>query len=556
MTPPRPPHPPDLSRSETGAQGDRPAAHWPHYAVPPERVPLIGRDAFIARLAAGAFVDDVPLLDFNQPPAPPSDTPFLNRAALAEALADGNAALGNPLNAETLAAIRGEGRMVIAGQQPGLLLGPMFTLLKAVTAVNAAEQLQPSLNVPIVPAFWIASEDHDLEEVNRVTVGDGKLVLDHPQLHRPGPRPPVGHVTLSDHRAELERFVEQAANDLPHGRTLADLTAELNLSSYATQFGQLLARLLRRPGAPAGGAGIVLVDPEWLRDLTAPVLAAAAERWADLETALQQGRDHLAQQDLTPPLERVNLFKLDQWDRRVAEDVTPDSPAEIRRNPEQFSPSAALRPIVQDAILPTLATVAGPTELLYLWQIDPLYRVMHMQRSWLLPRLSATLLDARTAHHVERLNLPEPTYVFDVFDHLRELENAPAVDDADLSQLQSLAEQLTEELAAIDEPAERKTIGKAINSIRYRIDRVTRRVHQRRLDRDGVGRRSLQRIADVVYPHHQLQERRMSVLEAVGRLGPGLVHALRRLDVTRFDHHLLLATQPPAGVTASKESHA
>ncbi|MEX0742157.1 MAG: bacillithiol biosynthesis BshC, partial [Phycisphaeraceae bacterium] len=455
-------------------------------------------------------------------------------------------------DAETLAAIRGEGRMVIAGQQPGLLLGPMFTLLKAVTAVNAAERLQPSMNVPIVPAFWIASEDHDLEEVNRVSVGDAKLVLDHPQLHRPGPRPPVGHVTLNDHRAELERFLHQTANDLPHADALADLTAELDLGSYATQFGQLLARLLRREGGP----GIVLVDPAWLRDLTAPVLAAAAERWAELETALQQGRDHLTQQGQTPPLERVNLFKLDQWGRRVAHDVTPDSPGEIQHNPEQFSPSAALRPVVQDAILPTLATVAGPTELLYLWQINPLYQAMLVQRSRLLPRLSATLLDARTAHHVERLNLPEPTDVFDVFEQLRELESAPAVDDADLRQLQSHAQQLTEQLAALGEPAERKTIDKAINSIRYRIDRVTRRVHQRRLDRNGVGRRSLQRIADVVYPHRQLQERGMGVLEAVGQFGPGLVPALRRLDVTRSDHHLLLATQPPAGVAASKESHA
>lgn len=528
---------------------------WQQQSVAPERLPMIGRDAFIARLARGEFGGQFPMLDLSRPPhrePPPHRGPgaFCDRSGLAHALAEGNAALGNPLDNATVDAIRGRGVMVIAGQQPGLLLGPMFTLLKAVTAVNAAERLSGVLDVPVVPAFWIASEDHDIEEVNRVSAGDHKLVLDHAELHRPGKRPPVGRVGFGEHRAEIEAFIDRVAAESPHGEAVRELTRDMHDHSYATQFGQMLARLMR-------GSGLVLVDPEWLRDMTAPVLAEAARRWDSIENALQTGRDRLGKLSLISPLESVKIFALDKWNGREAVTVSGEATAEaIEREPSRYSPSAALRPIVQDAVLPTVATVAGPTELLYLWEIDEIYAAMGIERSGLLPRLMATLIDDRTRRRAEQVGLHGEA-ILTVLERVREeAAHPPAADDADLREIESLAHELTRKLAAIDEEKERKTIERAVGSIRYRIDRVVRRVAQRRADRSGGGLAKLEKIAAAVYPHGELQERAASVLEMVGRYGDQLVPNLRALEVEPLEHHLLWAQPQPAGVKNVKEINA
>ncbi|MFH2002863.1 MAG: bacillithiol biosynthesis BshC, partial [Planctomycetota bacterium] len=70
--------------------------------------------------------------------------------------------------------IPGDARFVMAGQQPGLLTGPLYTFLKALSAVLLAQRLSLETHSPVLPLFWIASEDHDVLEVNRVTVNNAR----------------------------------------------------------------------------------------------------------------------------------------------------------------------------------------------------------------------------------------------------------------------------------------------------------------------------------------------------------------------------------------------
>ena len=66
-------------------------------------------------------------------------------------------------------------RVIITGQQAGLFGGPLFTLLKALTAMKLAAQVSREHGVPVVPVFWIDAEDHDWPEVSGCTVLDGEL---------------------------------------------------------------------------------------------------------------------------------------------------------------------------------------------------------------------------------------------------------------------------------------------------------------------------------------------------------------------------------------------
>ncbi|MAE60614.1 MAG: hypothetical protein CMJ49_04555, partial [Planctomycetaceae bacterium] len=262
--------------------------------IPYDRTPGFGPDHLLARLQRGDLTDAFPAFTADHPHQPLASE-FLNRAALADKLVATNAAYGNPLPDSTVAAIRSDGIFIIAGQQPGLLLGPMYTLLKAISALALARQLRDRVNVPVIPAFWIASEDHDLAEVNHVTITGRRFTCQHDQLKSPGPLPPVANISLTQFKPDLIAFLEQQLPNRPHKPWVLDQIKSIAFDNYPTMFAQLLTRVL-------GDEQIVLIDPMAMRELTAPVIAAALDRHEAIQSAFDTGRQQLAAAGFTPPL--------------------------------------------------------------------------------------------------------------------------------------------------------------------------------------------------------------------------------------------------------------
>lgn len=500
---------------------------WTRREVQFARVPLIGPRNPFARLGE---MQEAPLLELERAPA--SASPYQRPHLLAETL--GNV---SPTMAE---AIRAEAPFVIAGQQPGIMLGPAFTLLKAATAVSLARRLAEQCSRPVVPAFWIASEDHDIEEVNRCTCGEQKLVLPHASLNQAGPRPPVGSISLEPWRPRIIQFAEESLRGLEHGEWVLSLLQNADYTSYATFFGSLLT-------AAMGGHSPVLIDPMTLRSLTAPVIAEVVRRWDELEDAFARATANLQQRGFTPPLDRLSLFEITAEGRTLITDPRKIMPQQVLDQPERFSPGAALRPIVQDAVIPTIATVAGPTELLYLWQIDPLYDVLGVKRSAIAPRLGATFVDAATMRRAEKFGLSDDA-ILDVLTALEAHDHAADPADADLKDLHDLGGEITRRIEQLTNDQNAKSLSKARESIEYQVGRVIERVRQQRLEQIGVGRRNLQRIADIVYPGGQLQERSASAIEMLARHGPAWIDQILQLDPLVRRHHLI---ETPAVITPS-----
>jgi len=221
------------------------------------KVPLIGAASTLARLSAGDLAVHAPMLDVNGSEFG-VDSRYLNRARLADVLAQYNRSVGNELSTQTLDAMRDDARLVIAGQQPGLLTGAMLCPLKAITAICLAkklsEQSQRAGGGPILPAFWIASEDHDLAEVNRVMMGDRKLVLDHDELNKSGANPPVGRVSLQAYRQQIINFAREQLEGAGFGRDIINALEEAPYTNYGDFFAYLMARIFQ-------GRGLILIDP-------------------------------------------------------------------------------------------------------------------------------------------------------------------------------------------------------------------------------------------------------------------------------------------------------
>jgi bacillithiol biosynthesis cysteine-adding enzyme BshC len=346
----------------------------------------------------------------------------VNATALADALDLQSVEFG--AGAATLAnieKIRAGARAVVTGQQVGLLGGPLLTLLKAATAIARAKQATATTGVDHVGVFWLATEDHDLEEVDQVSL----LSKTEVETLRLGLRPgnhagPVGDVVLGE---AVDSLLERASELLGYA-PVCDLLRECYGSSPGTAstatFGGAFARLMTRLFAEQG---LIVMDAAG-RDfhaLGAPALRYAVEHAEELETALLARTAELeaagyhaqvlvkagasllflvSEVEGNPGVKERQALRRGgdgSWKVGAGSSARFFTTAELLKileaEPERISPNALLRPVFQDAILPTTAYVGGPAEVAYFAQSAVLYKAVLGRITPVLPRLSATLIE-------------------------------------------------------------------------------------------------------------------------------------------------------------------
>ena len=345
-------------------------------------------------------------------PIAPRDAAWL--PALRPALAPGTAA-------ERLAE---PGALVVTtGQQPGLLTGPLYTIHKALSARALARVLEDRWGRPVVPVFWIAGDDHDYAEgaVTHWLALDGSVetgALD----PRPADAPltplyrepvPAGALAIVDR-------LEAAAPPGPaRDETMDWLRRHYRTDrSLAAAFTGALADLL-------DGLGIVCLDASApaLKRLAWPLMRDALTRAAELDGVLAARSRSLAALGRDPGVkvgEGASLVMLEAGagrDRLLPTDrgaVTRRSGETFDRGalealaeaaPERFSPNVLLRPVVESALLPTVAYVAGPGELGYLELAASLYGPLGVHRQHPTPRWSGRLLEPRVVRSLDKLDL-------------------------------------------------------------------------------------------------------------------------------------------------------
>ncbi len=498
-----------------------------------------------AMLAAGAApVAGYPLL--ARPPLSGEGT-ATNRSA--ELPTSGSPALDRSRAAATIAACNPdlpapppEADYVIAGQQAGLLTGPLYTFLKAISAIGLAHDLGRRLGRTILPLFWIAGEDHDVLEVNRVILNDRRFVVDFEGEIVRGEMPQVADIDLRSAREPLLRFVEETLPETEFRPWILEQVAAADWANYVSAFRDLMQGLFRE-------WGLRTVDPIALRPLTAPVLAAVVARWPDATTALEQGAATLRAAGLEPPLQALGLFEIDRG-RRVPVEADASgmciggrhraweaAAAFVRDHPERFSAGAALRPIGQDGALPVVATVGGPSELAYLWQIEPVAQVAQVRSSARYPRISATFLTPAVSRLLKKADL-RPAQIFTVERMLTAADRTDAHDPR-AEEIRKRGEALLETIDDTQIPGNPRWLRKSRDAIAGGVARIVQQLEEARAQEAGRGRERLQRIAAAVTPDGKAQERVINVYELLNLHGPQFVAAaVAQLDPWVLEHQI------------------
>jgi bacillithiol biosynthesis cysteine-adding enzyme BshC len=450
-----------------------------------------------------------------------------------------------PAALENIGLLGNGARAVVTGQQVGLLGGPLLTLLKASTAIARARQATVRTGHKHVPIFWLASEDHDLVEVNQVTFA-GRKSLETLRLPVRGHGGEVGMLPLGP---GVEPLLDQASEFLDYA-PICDLLRECYRpeTTFAEAFGSLMARLF-------AAQGLVMIDASG-RDfhrLGAPALRGAITQAAELEenllarTASLEAAGYHAQVLVKPG--GSLLFLLDQetgarvplrragntWKAAGASYTTEDLLEILEETPERLSPNALLRPVFQDTLLPTAAYIGGPAEIAYFAQSEVIYRMVLGRMTPVLPRFSATLIEPAMAtvmarHELSWKDLVESGSAEALMLRLgarampiegkRRIAAAGNAMDTELTALTSY-------LDSVDASLGRSAVVSA-NKMRYQMNRLRRMAATFELQKEASLTKHAHVLLRNLYPDGHPQERVLAGIGFIARSGEGLVERLVR----------------------------
>jgi bacillithiol biosynthesis cysteine-adding enzyme BshC len=440
---------------------------------------------------------------------------------------------------------------VVTGQQVGLFGGPMFCLLKALTAVAMAEK------AGAVPVFWLATEDHDLEEINTVNLPAGdhlqKFTVNVP--HQEGA--PVGTIAFTD---EITAAAAQVEANFGKSEISELLAASYRKGeTFGTAFAKFYARIF-------SDLGIVFLNPldAGLHRVAQPVFRAALEKPEEINQALLTRNHELeaagyhAQVKVTPSHTlcfcfedgaRIPVRHQDGeffiGERKLA---SAELLQETEQCPEKFSANVLLRPLVQDYLLPTLCYIGGPSEIAYFAQIEVVYHKLASRVTPIVPRIFATLIEPRAAKLLDRYQLSLPD-MFNAPEKTRELVAARALPDSILKSFDSAAEHLEQALALLQGPLEkldRTLVDAAENAgskMRYQLQGVRDKAARAEARKNTEVLRHADELITALYPNKELQEREVGAAYFLLKYGRGVVEQIKSAARTGCGEHQVIRVQ-------------
>ncbi len=459
------------------------------------------------------------------------------RGALVDALEQQNRAWGaGEATLANLRRLREGARAVVTGQQVGLFGGPLLTLLKAATVIRKT-QVAVEAGVPHVPVFWMATEDHDLDEVNQASFVT-KTGVETLRSSFPGHRArEVGELVLGDGILPVLERAEELLQFAP----VCDLlrAAYTPQATLAGAFATLLSGIFREQG-------LIVIDASTreFHAMGAPVLRYALEHADDLRAELMRKTVELesagfhaqvlvaegssllflvSEEGDRLPLRRIaDATGAPGWKAGPRSYTTDELLAILHASPERLSPNALLRPVFQDAILPTSAYIAGPAEIAYFAQSRMLFERILGVATTVLPRLSATLVEPAVGAVLQQheLDLHDALQTVEALSQKMGARSIPVEGKRRIaaagSALDAELNEVTQWMQSMDAGLG-KSAGVAASKMRYQMNRLRRLASNWQLEKEAHLRKHAAVVSSALFPNGHPQERLIAGVQLLAR---------------------------------------
>jgi len=450
---------------------------------------------------------------------------------------------------------------VVTGQQVGLFSGPLYTIYKALTAIKLAEELNRLRPGCFVPVFWLASDDHDRAEIDHISLMDQTNRLEEIRCPIPSPgfKIPASHLILPLEISDVIQRLSDLTLDSEFKAEILDHLREAYAPgrSFADAFGRWMTRLFQ-------SSGLILIDAghprlkELGRDVfcleiiegspsTRQALATSERlRQAGYETQipLHEGILNLfyMEGERSPLQEKDGTFVLKETQpARSGKELA----ALVKEKPFLFSPNVLLRPLYQDALLPTVAYVAGPGEIAYFAQMKGTYEAFQLPMPVIYPRKSATIVEKKVDHVLRKYDLNMTDLWHRAAGIIGDITKKQVPDFLDKAirvahdHLDQDFESLKREVMAF-EPSLKDSLDQAKGKMSLQWTFMEKKILQAVRKRNETAIQQLDKAVHNLYPNQHLQERVFNIVPYLIKYGYALVDRLSQaLPIDELDHQLI-----------------
>lgn len=452
---------------------------------------------------------------------------------------------------------------VVGGQQAGVLTGPLYTIHKIISILKLAKEQEEKLNVPVIPIFWVAGEDHDFDEINHVFSIHSRKVLKRKVKQLNNRKLPVSNLNIDTD--SLTNFVINVIRDLDETKITKDLLNSINEAidnsdTYVDFFCFLIHKLFEN-------TGIVLMDshnPE-LRGLEVPFFKQLIHSSASLHECFLEQAAELYDLGYGEPIERSGnnahlfyhykdtrlLLELNEEglysDRQNICQFTKEQLLElVEKEPYNFSNNVVTRPLMQEFLLPVLAFIGGPGEVAYWATLRKAFHLYDFKVPPVVPRLSITMIEPHIEKWLNEFDLPVETVLKEgnqvAQKNVGFLEDQKQIDEVVhevLNQFEDIHKPLRELAVNYNKGLEaialknELIIKKEISFLAREIEKSVRQKYQHQLMK-------LELIEMNLCPGRKPQERSLNIVKYLNEYGFGLIRQLIELPLEFNGTHKLV----------------
>jgi len=452
---------------------------------------------------------------------------------------------------------------VITGQQLGLFGGPLYTIYKTITAIKFCKKLKedyPEFN--FVPIFWLEGDDHDYDEVRTISLLNNENILTdisyNDGIEEETNRGSIGKLKFNENINLVFEELQKTLRETEFKASLIDFLKTIYSpgKTFLESFSELLFNLFDQHG-------LIIFNPidDEVKKLLTPIFRKAITDFQYHSTALVERSAELEEvYHAQVKVKAINLFYLDEKERLLIEPTETgelrlkgkrkkfsfeDILNQIENTPEKFSPNVLLRPICQDFLFSTGFYIAGPGEISYFAQVNPLYEFFSIEEPFIYPRASATIVEQGVNQVLTKHNLS----ILEIFVEEKELIDkiVRASSELNIEQLFSSANEninnvfkdVSEKIILID-----KTLGdlseKSLQRIQQTLDYLKQKATEAEKRKYETSIRQLSKVQNILYPKNNLQEREINFIYFVNKYGMDFLKWLYdNLTIDKFHHQIL-----------------